>query len=143
MVRLMEELRSTEILDKEIRTDSGKKAELIKTKALEDARAIEEGVDLRIAEAKKKAEEASAQRIELFEKNTRSALPLEKQRYLVSYIYSSVMEAINSYFDSIGEKKRMDVIKSMAEHVKPVCKGKKTEGCCLRHGVRTGRKNAE
>ena len=32
--------------------------------------------------AKKKAEEASAQRIELFEKNTRSALPLEKQRYL-------------------------------------------------------------
>lgn len=125
MVRLMEELRSTEILDKEIRTDSGKKAELIKTKALEDARAIEEGVDLRIAEAKKKAEEASAQRIELFEKNTRSALPLEKQRYLVSYIYSSVMEAINSYFDSIGEKKRMDVIKSMAEQVKPVCKGKK------------------
>ena len=30
MVRLMEELRSTEILDKEIRTDSGKKAELIR-----------------------------------------------------------------------------------------------------------------
>lgn len=121
----MEELRSTEILDKEIRTDSGKKAELIKARAIENARSIEEGVAARIAEAKKKAEEASAQRIELFEKNTQSALPLEKQRYLVSYIYSSVMDAINSYFDSIGEKKRMDVIKSMTEKVKTLCNGKK------------------
>ncbi|MCR5218797.1 hypothetical protein [Treponema sp.] len=123
----MEELRSTDILDKEIRTDSGKKAESIKEKALADARSIEEGLAERIALARKNAEDASSQRLELFEKNTQSSLPLEKQRYLVSYIYSSVIEGINSYFESAGENKRLQVIRNMAEKAKKVCGDKKMD----------------
>lgn len=121
----MEELRSTEILDKEIRIDTGKKAESIKAKALKEAQALKDSLSFRIEEAKKASEKALEERLEVFKKNTESALPLEKRRYALSYVYSSVIEGLNSYFDSLGEKKRLLLVKNMAEKVKDLCKDKK------------------
>ena len=48
----MEELRSTEVLDKEIRSDSVKKAEKILAKADESAKQLIDGVQARIVKAK-------------------------------------------------------------------------------------------
>ena len=53
----MEELRSTEILDKEIEADARKKAAKIVAKAESEAKSIIEGVDDRV---KKAVEEKSA-----------------------------------------------------------------------------------
>lgn len=120
----MEELHSTAVLDDEIRTDARKKAERILAKADTDSKALLDGVQARIADAQKKASDASHERIALYEKNINASLPLEKQRYLVSYIHSAVVDQINVYLASLPEEKKLDVIKTLVERAKPVLAGK-------------------
>src|SRR5574344_337438 len=120
----MEELYSTAVLDDEIRTDARKKAERILAKADTDSKALLDGVQARIADAQKKASDASHERIALYEKNINASLPLEKQRYLVSYIHSAVVDQINVYLASLPEEKKLDVIKTLVERAKPVLAGK-------------------
>lgn len=121
----MEELRSTEVLDKEIRSDSVKKAEKILAKADESAKQLIDGVQARIVKAKSDAEKISTEGIAVYEKNINASLPLEKQRYLVSFIYGSIIEAMNKYFESIGDKKRLLVIQSLCERAKKAIQEKK------------------
>lgn len=120
----MEELHSTAVLDDEIRTDARKKAERILAKADTDSKALLDGVQARIADAQKKASDASHERIALYEKNINASLPLEKQRYLVSYIHSAVVDQINVYLASLPEEKKLDVIKTLVERAKSVLAGK-------------------
>ncbi len=115
----MEELRSSDVLDKEIRSDSVKKAEKILAKADENAKALLESVNERVAKAKADAEKVSEEQIALYKKNVNAAGPLEKQRYLVSYIHNSLVEAMNKYFEEIGKEKRLLIIKKLAERAKP------------------------
>lgn len=110
----MEELRSTDVLDKEIRADSVKKAEKILEKANETASALMEGVDQRVKESEESARKASKARVDLFEKNEGASVPLEKQRYLVSYINSSILDAIKNYFENMDPAKKLQVIENMA-----------------------------
>ena len=120
----MEELRSTEALDNEIRNDARKRAAKILEKADESAAALLNGVAQKVAEAQEDARKQSDARLALYKKNIDASIPLEKERYLVSYIYDSVMAAINSYFNEIGEDKRMQVIASLLERSMPALGGK-------------------
>ena len=113
----MEELRSTEVLDKEIRDDARKKAERILEQAEEKSRELLESVSSRVAESQKEAEKALSERLLSREKNTNASLPLEKQRYLVSYINDSILDAVNAYFERNGEECRLKVIESMLKDV--------------------------
>ena len=72
----MEELRSTDILDKEIREDSQKKADKILAKAEETARALLNDVDSRISKAEEDARKASEDRLDIFRRNVNASLPL-------------------------------------------------------------------
>jgi V/A-type H+-transporting ATPase subunit E len=114
----MEELRSAEVLDKEIRSDSVKKSEKILSKAEESAKQLIEGVDSRVSTEKEKAEKISRGKIDSYEKNINASMPLEKQRYLVSYIHNSLINALNEYFENLGEDKRLEVIRRLAENAK-------------------------
>ena len=82
----MEELRSTDVLDREIRADSEKKASEILSRAEENAKSILSEVQERILKAKEEVDAASKKRLGVLEKNLNASLPLEKQRYLVSFI---------------------------------------------------------
>ena len=121
----MEELRSTEALDNEIRSDSRKKAEKILAKGEENAKALLDELDSKVEQAQAAAAEAMKKRVSVFEKNINASLPLEKQRYLVTYINDSVIQAINSYFDGCTEKQRLDVIAHLVERSKTVLGEKK------------------
>ena len=72
----MEELRSTDILDKEIREDSQKKADKILAKAEETARALLNDVDSRISKAEEDARKASEDRLDIFRRNVNASHPL-------------------------------------------------------------------
>ncbi len=109
----MEELRSTEVLDKEIHDDSIRRAEKILAKAEESAKAILSEVESRIDAAEKEAQAASDSRIALFKKNVEAALPLEKQRFLVSFINDSIVEALGSYIGSLDESRKNAVIEKL------------------------------
>lgn len=82
----MEELRSTEILDKEIRSDARKKAERILSKAEVDCQMILAEVDDRVEKAKKEISDKDEKKLAAYEKQKNAALPLEKKRFLVNFI---------------------------------------------------------
>jgi len=111
----MEELRSTEILDREIQEDARRKAEKILKGADSECADILSQVAVRIAkvQADKKAEYAS--RIEAVRRDAEAAIPLEKQRRLVSYVDSQVREAILDWFSSLTAEKRLELLSRHAE----------------------------
>ena len=127
----MEELRSTDILDQEIRSDVKKRAEEILEKAKEECEKLLSSVDEKVSSAKEEAVKASQQRISIYEKKANASLPLEKQRYFVSYVYSQVVEAMNSYFEVLGESGRLSIIQSLVERSIPQLQHKKITAFCI------------
>ena len=110
----MEELRSTEILDREIEADARKKAEKILARADEECKNILAGVDERVKKAKEEKEAFYSAKIEKFEKSIEEAFPLEKERFLVSFYSDSVSKAFNDYLDKAGSQKRLALIEKKA-----------------------------
>ncbi len=106
----MEELRSTEILDKEIEADARKKAEKILANAADECEKILASVDDRVKDTFEKKSEYYKSKINQLEKNTDASLPLEKERFLVSFYASSVSDAFNEYLQKIGSEKRLELI---------------------------------
>lgn len=136
----MEELRSTEVLDREIRADSRKRAERILVQAEENAKSILEGVTARVAKAKAESEKKSEERFAVYEKNVDASLPLEKQRYFVSYIQNSVKSAINEYLEKLTEKKRFEIVARLIDRSLPVINDKKIEALVAGFKLETAEK---
>ena len=111
----MEELRSTEILDKEIEADARKKAEKILARAEEECKEILAGVEKRVSEARTQKETFYALKISQAEKSNAEALPLEKGRFLVSFYNDEVSKAFNEYLENLGEEKRLSLIEKKLE----------------------------
>ncbi len=115
----MEELRSTEILDKEIQEDARKKAEKILATADLESKAILENVSERIQSVRKEKETAYAQRLVHKQKDSAAAIPLEKERFLVSFEGRTVISAINEYLGQLDEKKQIVLLeKNMLKYHK-------------------------
>ena len=103
----MEELRSTEVLDKEIETDARKKAERILAKADSDGKALVADVANRIEKFTEEKTAEYQKKTENYRADRDAVVPLEKERFLVSFIESAIVKAIDSYLDALGEEKRI------------------------------------
>ncbi|QNL97133.1 hypothetical protein [Treponema sp. Marseille-Q4132] len=103
----MEELRSTEVLDKEIETDARKKAERILAKADSDGKALVADVAHRIEKFTEEKTAEYQKKTENYRADRDAVVPLEKERFLVSFIESAIVKAIDSYLDALGEEKRI------------------------------------
>lgn len=121
----MEEFRSTEILDKEIQADARKKAEKILAKADVDCALLLEEVSGRIEKAKKELEDKYSLKIAAFEKDLSATLPLEKERFLVSFIQSSIEKAINAYLVKLSDEEKIDLVLKKSVKIEDVLKSKK------------------
>ena len=106
----MQELRSTDILDKEIQADARKKAERMLEKADSDCEKLLASVDSDIEKAKQEKEEFFAHKLEAFEKDRMAVVPLEKERFKVSFIQNSIIQNINKYLDGLSEEKRLALV---------------------------------
>ncbi|WP_191017516.1 hypothetical protein [Treponema zioleckii] len=111
----MEELRSTEILDKEIEADARKKAEKILKNADNECERILADVKNRVNEASKQKSSLYKSKIDQFEKNVDASLPLEKERFLVKFYADSVSSALNDYLKKIGLEKRLSLLEKSIE----------------------------
>ena len=109
----MEELRSAEILDKEIQDDARKKAEKILRNADSQCDQIMAPVESRLEEAKKEKEIYFNQKADQVKKDLDSSMPLEKSRFLVSYISSSIAKGINEYLKTLSSEKRFELAVSL------------------------------
>lgn len=121
----MEELRSTEALDKEIFSDARKKAEKVLADAEKESARILAEVENRLKKSEEERKSFYDGKLKQIEHNGEAALPLEKQRYLVSYVDKSVSDAIDSYLKSIPQEKRFDLVKKLFEKSKNIFSGKK------------------
>lgn len=105
----MQELRSTDILDKEIQADARKKAENILKRADFSCAEILNSVDENIEKAKVEKEEFYSHKLDAFEKDQKASIPLQKECFEVSYIQSSITKKINEYLASLSEEKRIEI----------------------------------
>ncbi len=139
----MEELRSTEILDKEIEADARKKAERILAKADEEIKTILDAVETRVKEASDQKEAFYAAKYNQIEKNLEASVPLEKERFLVSYYAECVSDAFNEYLENLGQKKRLELIGSRLVHFKDVLADKKLNAAVFGFAVSDAKKLLE
>ena len=123
----MEELRSTEILDKEIHEDARRKADKILKDAESDCQEI--GVKA-VASFEKTSESKKAeyeQMLASYKRDSDAAVPLEKQRRLISFIDNSVREALDGWFGAAGAKKKLSALHRLLEKYSAVLTGKRFE----------------
>ncbi len=106
----MQELRSTDILDKEIQADARKKAERMLAKADLDCEKLIASVDADIKKATEEKQLFFAHKLEAFEKDRMAVVPLEKERFKVSFIQNAVIKNINKYLDGLSEEKRLALV---------------------------------
>lgn len=108
----MQELRSTDILDKEILLEARKKAEKILKNSDAECREILESLDDKIQSAKSEKQEFYGNKLEIFEKNKRVSIPLEKQRFKITFIENALSENINEYLKSVDDSKKIKMLLS-------------------------------
>lgn len=120
----MEELRSTEILDKEIQDDARKKAEKILRNADSQCDQIMAQVESRLEEAKKEKEIYFNQKADQVKKDLDSSMPLEKSRFLVSYISSSIANSINEYLTTLSSERRFELAISLLDRFNNLVSGR-------------------
>ena len=106
----MQELRSTDILDKEIQADARKKAERMLAKADSDCAKLLASVDTDIEKAAEEKQEFFAHKLDAFEKDRMAVVPLEKERFKVSFIQNAVIQNINKYLEALTEEKRLILV---------------------------------
>lgn len=105
----MEELRSTDILDKEIQNDARKQVQGILDNAQKQSEKILSEIDSRLEKARGEKTEFYGAKEAKFKKDIESSLPLEKERFLVSYIGSSIDDAISEYLKNCAEERRLEL----------------------------------
>ena len=106
----MQELRSTDILDKEIQADARKKAERMLQKADAECAGLLESVEQDIEKAADIKKDFFNKKLEAFENDKKASVPLEKQRFEVSFIQNAISQNINKYLDSLSEDKKLELV---------------------------------
>jgi len=117
----MEELRSTEILDKEIQSDARKKAERI----LERAKTLFTAVASRLANAEQELQAKTDEACAEFAKDKDAALPLEKARFFVSYVQETMEKCLNAYTKNLSEDGRLSLLFGAFQKYTDALHGKK------------------
>ncbi len=100
----MEELRSAEVLDREIQAEARKKAEKIIKNAEAEAQRILAEVEDRLSDARAEKEAKFSRELDSFKRDLEASLPLEKERFLVSYIQSSIDRGMDEFFSSLSDE---------------------------------------
>lgn len=113
----MEELRSTEIIDKEIIAEAQKKAERIVLKAQEECRRIASSVEERVQNEARVTENNFNIKIENFKRDLQASVNLENSRFYVSFVQDSLVKNINEYLSSVNEDKLIDLLAGKVEKI--------------------------
>lgn len=121
----MEELRSTEILDREIQEDARKKADRLVAAAEKEAEKIRAAVAERIQKAQEERKNVYAAKEAAFKADADAAIPLKKERFLAAYEDGAIMEAIDAYLAELGSAKKLELIKKLLKQYAPAFKDRK------------------
>lgn len=121
----MEELRSTDILDREIQDDARRKVEKVLKAGDAECDRIAADVAVRLEKARAEKTAEYAKRLEDYRRDTDSAIPLEKQRRLVAFIDAEVRAALESWFEGLKPDRKVALFQSMLEKFREPLAGRK------------------
>lgn len=121
----MEELRSTDILDKEIQNDAKKKAAAIIEQGKARAQEILAGAQDQLEKARIQKESFYGQKTAKRQKDSDASIPLEKERFLVSFIGNSIDQAIDDYLKKLSEEEKIALSLKVLDGKESVVKDKK------------------
>ena len=121
----MEELRSTDILDKEIQNDARKKAQALLDQGKKKAAEILDKVQERLEAAKVQKEKFYGGKLAKKQKDSDASLPLEKERFLVSFIGNSINQGIDDYLRSLSSSQRISLVTKLLDGKEDLVKDRK------------------
>lgn len=121
----MEELRSTDILDKEIQNDARKKAQAVLDQGKKKAAELLDKVQERLETARAQKEKFYGSKQEKKQKDSDASLPLEKERFLVSFIGNSIDQGIDDYLKSLSSSQRISLVTKLLDGKEVLLKDKK------------------
>ncbi|MCR4735233.1 MAG: hypothetical protein K5829_09550 [Treponema sp.] len=121
----MEELRSTEILDKEIHADARQKVEVILKNAEEECKRLKEEIAERVESASQEKQAFYTKKIKAAEQEMDAVIPLEKSRFELSFTQSTIMECINEYLKALPQEKHIELLLSKLDKEVNLFEGKK------------------
>ncbi len=121
----MEEIRTSEVLEQEIREDARKKVNRILQNAEKEIQEVDR-------EWKEKTEKALQEQNALFKKKMETArveleasFPLLKMRKRLAFVESALTSAIDDFFSRMKEEEIIALFEKKFESVLPLLKGKK------------------
>lgn len=121
----MEELRSTDVLDREIQDDARRKVEKVLKAGEAECDLIAADVARRLEKTRAEKTAEYAKRLEDYRHDMESAIPLEKQRRLVAFIDSEVRAALESWFEGLQSDRKVALFQSLLEKFREPLAGKK------------------
>jgi V/A-type H+-transporting ATPase subunit E len=127
----MKELRSTEILDKEIEYDARKRAEKILENADEEAKKIIAGVTDKVKEnLEERRSDLDAAHLH-FVRDQEAVLPLDQIRYLAAFEDKAVIKALDSYLHGLSPEKKETIVAEQLAAYRPLLEGKQVTVECF------------
>lgn len=106
----MEELRSTDVLDKEIAADARKKVARILQRADDNGKALLDAVPEKVKSARMEMEAGLKKRVAAFKKNSDASMPLEKERFHVSFVQAAISSAMEAFIKSCSEDELLSFV---------------------------------
>lgn len=121
----MEELRSTDILDREILEDARKKVQRILESSIQEVEKIQESTKNRIQKILEEKKLFYTEKLARYEKDLKSSVPFERQRYAINFVMTSVRDAIKTYILDLQIQKKVQLIDRLLQRYAPVFADKK------------------
>lgn len=106
----MQELRSTQIVDNEIQVEARKKAEKILKKSEAEAIEILTSVDKAIERTENEKKDFYEKKFNAFKRDLEASVPLENERFKISFIQNQLTENINDYFSKMKDVQILEVV---------------------------------
>lgn len=106
----MQELRSTQIVDNEIQVEARKKAEKILKKSEAEAIEILTSVDKAIERTENEKKDFYEKKFNAFKRDFEASVPLENERFKISFIQNQLTENINDYFSKMKDVQILEVV---------------------------------
>ena len=75
-------------------------------------------------ETEKELKEKNEKKLEIYKKNLSSAVPLEKERFLVSFVQKEIENAVSEYLSSLSLEKKIELLGNHLKKYEDVLKNK-------------------
>lgn len=125
----MEELRSTEAIEKEIQDEANAQAKFILEKAERDTTGLRESLKTRVNDFERDAEKTFQKKITEAKLNFEGRIPLEKSRRALLFAERAIIKNINEYLSNLSKETRLSILVSRFSKYKQVFARKKFGAC--------------